>query len=134
MLESFFQVRDRGSTPRREIAAGVTTFLTMSYIVFVNPAVLSQSGMDFGAVLAATCIAAAAGTLIMGIVANYPIALAPGMGENFFFLGAVLGMGITWQQGLAAVFFSGVLFLVLSLLRIREMVIDFVLRYAILAS
>ncbi len=124
MFESFFQVRVRGSTPRREVVAGVTTFLTMSYIVFVNPAVLSQAGMDFGSVLVATCVAAAAGTLIMGVVANYPIALAPGMGENFFFLGAVLGMGITWQQGLAAVFFSGVLFLLLSLLRIREMVID----------
>lgn len=120
----FFEIRERGSTPRREAIAGLTTFLTMSYIVFVNPAVLSQAGMDFRSVLAATCISAAAGTLLMGLIANYPFALAPGMGENFFFLGAVLTMGITWQQGLAAVFVSGVLFVVLSLARVREMIID----------
>jgi AGZA family xanthine/uracil permease-like MFS transporter len=124
VLKRLFEIRAQGSTPQREIAAGITTFLAMAYIVFVNPAVLSQAGMDFGAVLVATCLAAAAGTLLMGLLANYPIALAPGMGENFFLVGAVLGMGITWQQGLAAVFVAGLLFLLLSILRIREMVLD----------
>lgn len=124
MLESLFHVRAQGSTARREIAAGATTFLTMAYIIFVNPAVLSQTGMDFGSVLAATCIAAAGGSLLMGLLANYPIACAPGMGENFFFVGAVLGMGITWQQGLGAVFFAGTLFVLLSLVRVREMILD----------
>jgi AGZA family xanthine/uracil permease-like MFS transporter len=137
MLERLFRIRGQGSQPRTEVAAGITTFLTMSYIIFVNPAVLSQAGMDFGAVLVATCLAAAFGTLMMGLFARYPIALAPGMGENFFFLGAVLAMGITWQQGLAAVFISGLLFLVLGIFRVREMVIDGIpesLRYGIAAG
>jgi AGZA family xanthine/uracil permease-like MFS transporter len=124
VLDSVFHVRSNGSTPRREVAAGITTFLTMAYIIFVNPAVLSQTGMDFGSVLAATCIATAFGSLLMGLLANYPIACAPGMGENFFFVGAVLGMGITWQQGLASVFFAGALFVILSLVRVREMILD----------
>lgn len=137
MLERLFRIRELGSNPRTEVAAGVTTFLTMSYIIFVNPAVLSQTGMDFGAVLVATCLAAAVGTLIMGLWARYPIALAPGMGENFFFLGAVLAMGITWQQGLTAVFMSGVLFLILGIFKVREMVIDGIpesLRYGVAAG
>jgi adenine/guanine/hypoxanthine permease len=124
MLESLFRIREKGSTPRREVAAGATTFLTLAYIIFLNPAVLSMAGMDFGAVMVATCIAAAFGTLLMGILTNYPIALAPGMGENFFLVTAVLSMGITWQQGLAAVFFAAVLFFLLSVLRIREMILD----------
>src|SRR5439155_1253565 len=86
VLESYFHLREAGSDVRRETLAGLTTFLAMAYILFVNPAVLSQAGMDFGAVFTATCLSAAIATLVMGLVANYPIALAPGMGQNFFFL------------------------------------------------
>jgi AGZA family xanthine/uracil permease-like MFS transporter len=123
-LERLFHLREAGTTVRTEVVGGITTFMTMAYIVFVNPAVLSQAGMDFGAVMAATCLSAALGTLVMGIVANYPIALAPGMGENFFFLTAVLGMGITWQQSLGAVFLAGILFLLLNAVRLRQAIID----------
>jgi adenine/guanine/hypoxanthine permease len=107
VLERLFHLRDNATSLRVETLGGVTTFMTMAYIVFVNPAVLSQAGMDFGAVMTATCLAAAVGTLVMGLLANYPIAMAPAMGENFFFLGVVLGMGLTWQAALAAVFVSG---------------------------
>ncbi len=122
-LASFFRVAEAGSTPRAEAAAGLTTFLAMAYILFVNPAVLSQAGMDFGAVFTATCLSAAVATLVMGVAANYPIALAPGMGQNFFFVSVVATMGILWQEALAAVFLSGVLFLVLTLTRVRALII-----------
>ncbi|MBD3336328.1 MAG: NCS2 family permease [Candidatus Eisenbacteria bacterium] len=137
MLEKLFQVAQRQSTARTEIGGGVTTFMTMAYIIFVNPAILSQTGMDFGAVMVATCLSAALATLVMGLLANYPIALAPGMGENFFFLTAVLSMGITWQQGLAAVLISGIAFIILNLLKIRQLIIDAVpdtLKYGISAG
>jgi AGZA family xanthine/uracil permease-like MFS transporter len=124
MLEKLFRIRQHGSAVQTEILGGLTTFMTMSYIVFVNPAVLSQTGMDFGAVLTATCLAAGIGTWAMGLAANYPIALAPGMGENFFFLTAVVGMGLSWEVALAAVFASGILFVLLNFLRLRELVID----------
>lgn len=114
-----------GTDMRREIVAGVTTFLTLAYIIFVNPAILSDAGMDRGAVFVATCLAAAIGTAIMGFYANYPIALAPGMGLNAYFTyGVVLGMGYTWQVALGAVFISGVLFLILSVLPVREWIIN----------
>lgn len=109
----------------------------MSYIVFLNPAILAQTGMNFGAVMTATCLSAAAATLLMGFLANYPIALAPGMGENIFFLTAVLGMGITWQQGLGAVFVAGIVFLILNLFNVRQVIIDAVpesLKHAIAAG
>ncbi len=122
-LDSFFGVTQAGSTLRLEALAGATTFLAMAYIVFVNPAVLSQTGMDFGAVFTATCLASAIATLIMALVANYPIALAPGMGQNFFFVAAVAGMGLTWQQALAAVFLAGVAFIALTLSRARTLII-----------
>ena len=109
---------------RTEFLGGTTTFMTMAYIVFVNPAVLSGAGMDFGAVMTATCISAAVATLAMGLAANYPIALAPGMGENFFFLTVVVGMGVSWEVALAAVFVSGVIFFILTFARVREMIID----------
>jgi len=128
MLERLFRLAENRTTVRTEVLGGVTTFLTMAYIVFVNPAVLSQAGMDFGAVLTATCLAAGLATLVMGLAANYPIALAPAMGENFFFLGVVLGMGVRWQVALAAVFVSGVAFFVLTLLRVRELILDAVPR------
>jgi AGZA family xanthine/uracil permease-like MFS transporter len=119
-----FRLHDHPTSVRTEVLGGVTTFTTMAYIIFVNPALLSQAGMDFGAVLTATCLAAGLATCIMGLAADYPIALAPGMGENVFFLTAVLGLGISWQVALAAVFVSGIVFFVLTLLRVRELIID----------
>lgn len=105
MLDKFFQLQAHGTSVRTEIIAGVTTFLTLAYIIFVNPSILAETGMDQGAVFVATCLAAAIGTLIMGLLANYPVALAPGMGLNAYFaFGVVLGMGYTWQVGLGAVF------------------------------
>lgn len=124
MLERFFRLREAGTNGRTEVLGGVTTFMTMAYIVFVNPSVLSGAGMDFGAVMTATCLSAALATWAMGLAANYPIALAPAMGENFFFLTVVVGMGVPWQIALAAVFASGVVFFLLTFLRIREMIID----------
>lgn len=124
VMERLFRISAAGSDVRTEVLGGVTTFMTMVYIVFVNPAVLSQAGLDFGAVMAATCLSAALATWAMALAANYPIALAPGMGENFFFVTVVLGMGVAWQTALAAVFVSGVVFFLLTFLRIREMIID----------
>ncbi|GAD89489.1 putative NCS2 family transporter [Vibrio halioticoli NBRC 102217] len=125
MLEKLFKLREHGTTVRTEIIAGITTFLTMAYIIFVNPTMLSATGMDHGAVFVATCLAAAIGCFVMGLYANYPIAQAPGMGLNAFFTyGVVLGMGYTWQVALAAVFMSGILFVLLSLCRIREWIIN----------
>jgi AGZA family xanthine/uracil permease-like MFS transporter len=124
MLERVFKLDQLGTGVRTEVLGGVTTFMTMAYIVFVNPSVLSGAGMDFGAVMTATCLSAAVGTFAMGLAANYPIALAPGMGENFFFLTVVVGMGVSWEIALAAVFVSGVVFFLLTFLRIREMIID----------
>ncbi len=125
MLERLFKLSENRTNVRTEIIAGVTTFLTMAYIIFVNPAILSATGMDQGSVFVATCLAAAIGCFIMGFVANYPIAQAPGMGLNAFFTySVVLGMGYTWQVALAAVFCSGVLFIILSLFKIREWIIN----------
>ncbi|MCL9773152.1 NCS2 family permease [Vibrio methylphosphonaticus] len=125
MLERLFKLSENGTNVRTEIIAGLTTFLTMAYIIFVNPAILADAGMDRDAVFVATCLAAAIGCFIMGFVANYPIAQAPGMGLNAFFTYAVvLGMGHTWQVALAAVFCSGVLFILLSVFKIREWIIN----------
>ncbi len=125
MLDSYFRISEQGSSIRAEVLAGVTTFLTLAYIIFVNPDILSNAGMDRGAVFVATCLAAAVGTLIMGLYANYPIALAPGMGLNAFFAFTVVGsMGLSWQVALGAVFCSGVLFLILSILPVREWIIN----------
>ncbi|WP_417665383.1 NCS2 family permease [Pseudidiomarina sp.] len=138
LLERLFQINAQGSTVKREIIAGFTTFLTMAYIIFVNPSMLSEAGMDYGAVFVATCLAAAIGCLIMGLWANYPVALAPGMGLNAFFTySVVLGMGYTWQTALGAVFFSGILFFLLSAFRIRSWIINSIpvtLRLAIAAG
>ena len=110
---------------RREVLAGLTTFLAMAYITVVNPAMLSETGMDFGGVFVATCLAAAFGSILMGLLGNYPVGLAPGMGQNAFFTYAVvLGMGHPWQTALGAVFLSGVLFVALSLLPFREWLIN----------
>jgi AGZA family xanthine/uracil permease-like MFS transporter len=125
MLDRYFGLRKNGTSVRTEFIAGLTTFLTMVYIVFVNPAILSKTGMDAGAVFVATCIAAAVSTLVMALYANYPIALAPGMGINAFFaFTVVLTYKYTWQQALAAVFCSGVIFFLISVFRIRQYVID----------
>jgi AGZA family xanthine/uracil permease-like MFS transporter len=125
MFENYFQLRAHGTTVRTEIVAGFTTFLTMAYIMFVNPAILSDAGMDRGAVFVATCIGTAIGTLIMGLYANYPLALAPGMGLNAYFTyGVVKGMHYSWEVALGAVLISGILFLILSLIRLREWIVD----------
>ena len=125
MFEKLFKINQQGSSVKREVIAGITTFVTMVYIVFVNPAMLAEAGIDQGAAFVATCLAAAIGCFIMGFWANYPIALAPGMGLNAVFTyGVVLGMGYSWQSALAAVFFSGIIFLLLSLFKVREWIIN----------
>jgi AGZA family xanthine/uracil permease-like MFS transporter len=123
-LERLFHLRQHGTTVNTELLAGLTTFLTMAYIVFVNPAILGDAGMPRGAVFVATCLIAALGALIMGLYANYPIGLAPGMGLNAYFAYVVvLGMGMKWQVALGAVFISGCLFLLVTLFRVREHII-----------
>jgi len=125
MLERLFAIKAQGSSVPTELLAGLTTFLTMAYIIIVNPAILAEAGMDHGAVFAATCLAAAGGSLLMGLLANYPIALAPGMGLNAYFTyTVVLGLGHSWQVALGAVFVSGLLFLALALTPARETIID----------
>ncbi|WP_297846493.1 NCS2 family permease [Pseudomonas sp.] len=138
MLEKLFQLNVHNTTVRTEILAGVTTFLAMAYILFVNPSILGDTGMDKGAVFVATCLAAAIGSAVMGLIANYPIALAPGMGLNAFFTyTVVLHMGHTWQVALGAVFISAVMFFILSIFKIREWIINSIplpLRSAIAAG
>ena len=124
-LEHYFEFKALDTNWRTEILAGLTTFMTMAYIIFVNPAVLHETGMGLAAVTAATCVSAAAGSLLMGAFARYPIALAPGMGLNAYFTYAVVkGMGIPWQAALGAVFLSGVAFFVLTLLGVRRLVLS----------
>lgn len=124
MLEKLFKLKAHHTTVRTEIIAGITTFLAMAYILFVNPSILGATGMDKGSVFVATCLAAAIGSILMGLIANYPIALAPGMGLNAFFTyTVVLHMGYTWQIALGAVFLSAVIFFALSIFKIREWII-----------
>jgi len=138
MFERYFQLSAHGTNVRTEVLAGLTTFLTMAYIIFVNPDILSAAGMPKTAVFVATCLAAALGSAIMGLYANYPIALAPGMGLNAYFAFTVVGgMGYTWQQALGAVFISGLLFVAVSLFRIREAIVNAIprsLKFAISAG
>ena len=125
MLERFFHLRENETTVRRELLAGLTTFMTMGYVVVVNPRILSEAGMPVEGVLFATCISAAIATLIMGLWANYPIALAPGMSLNAYFTySIVLGRGVPWQTALGVVFLSGCVFLVLTLTNIREQIVN----------
>jgi AGZA family xanthine/uracil permease-like MFS transporter len=124
VIPRFFQVRECGTTVRTELVAGATTFAALSYIIFVQPAVLAGAGMDFGAVMAATCLAAAFATALMGLAANYPIAVAPAMGHNFFFVLAVTQMHVPWRVALGADFLAGALFVLLAGFRFREAVID----------
>jgi len=124
-IERLFDLTRHGSTVNTELLAGLTTFLTMAYIVFVNPSILGDAGMPKGAVFVATCLIAALGSLVMGLYANYPIALAPGMGLNAYFAYVVvLGMGMKWQVALGAVFISGCLFLLATVFRLRELIIQ----------
>jgi AGZA family xanthine/uracil permease-like MFS transporter len=119
-----FKLAAHGTTVRTEVFAGVTTFLTMAYIVAVNPAILGEAGMPTAAVAAATCLAAAFGSILMGLVSNYPLALAPGMGLNAYFTYTVVkGMGVPWETALGCVFLSGAVFLVLTLLGVRQLII-----------
>ena len=125
MLERYFKLRENGTTVKTEVLAGISTFLTMAYIIAVNPGILSQTGMPFEAVFVATCIAAALGSALMGLLANYPVALAPGMGLNAFFtFGVVFGMGHSWEIALGCVFWSGIVFFLLSAFRVREWIIN----------
>ncbi|AJK48880.1 NCS2 family permease [Burkholderia plantarii] len=137
-IKRYFGFAEAGTDLRTELLAGVTTFLTMAYIIFVNPAILGDAGMPKESVFVATCLVAALASLIMGLYANYPVACAPGMGLNAYFAYAVVkGMGFTWQAALGAVFISGCLFLVVTLFRVREAIINGIpktLRVAITAG
>ena len=123
---------------KTEVIAGLTTFMTMAYILAVNPSILKEAGMDQGAVFTATALAALAATLLMAVLSNYPFALAPGMGLNAYFaFTVVIGMGYSWQEALAAVFIEGVIFLLLSLTNVREAIFNSVpmsLKYAVSAG
>ncbi|MEW5686841.1 MAG: NCS2 family permease [Pseudomonadota bacterium] len=124
-LDKTFQLRERGTSVQTEVLAGATTFLTMAYIVLVNPSILGAAGMPAAGVAAATCLAAGVGCLLMGFLANYPIALAPGMGLNAYFAFTVVqGMGIPWQTALGLVFVSGVLFIVLTVAGVRQLIVN----------
>ena len=125
MLEKIFKLKENGTDVKTEILAGVTTFMTMAYILAVNPSILSEAGMDQGAVFTATAVASFLGTLFMAFFANYPFALAPGMGLNAYFAyTVVLGMGYSWQTALTAVFCEGIIFIVLSLTNVREAIFN----------
>ncbi|MCA1857610.1 NCS2 family permease [Massilia oculi] len=125
MLDRFFKLTHSGTDVRTELLAGLTTFLTMVYIIFVNPSILGDAGMPKESVFVATCLVAALGTAVMGLYANYPIAMAPGMGLNAYFAYAVvLGMGVAWPAALGAVFISGCLFILVSLLGLRGMIVN----------
>jgi adenine/guanine/hypoxanthine permease len=125
VLERWFQLRQHGTTAGIELEAGLATFLTMAYIVVVNPGILADAGVPFEGALFATCMAAAAATLLMGLLSNYPFALAPGMGLNAYFAYTVVGgMGVPWEVALGAVFLSGVIFIVLTVSRVRAVVVD----------
>ena len=125
LMENTFKLRENGTTVKTEIIAGVTTFMTMAYILAVNPNILSSTGMDHGAVFTATALAAFLGTLLMALFANYPFALAPGMGLNAYFAyTVVLGYGYSWQAALTAVFAEGIIFIVLSLTNVREAIFN----------
>ncbi|TCS93318.1 NCS2 family permease [Hazenella coriacea] len=138
MLSNYFGFKEHGTNFKTEMLAGVTTFFTMAYILLVNPSIMGETGMDLGAVFVATAISAAFGSLLMGVIANYPIALAPGMGLNAYFTyTVVLGMNVPWQTALGAVFVSSVIFLILTVTKVREMIINSIpagLKYAVSAG
>src|SRR5258707_7950172 len=124
-LERYFEFDRLHTNWRTEILAGATTFVTMAYIIFVNPSILREAHMPFQAVVAATCFCAAFGSILMGVIARYPIALAPGMGLNAYFTyTVVIGMGVPWETALGAVFLSGIAFLILTFLGIRQLIVE----------
>src|SRR6266404_81424 len=124
MLERLFDLRGHGTSLRTEVIAGLTTFLTMAYIVVVNPVILGAAGIPVAAVAVATCLAAGVGSLLMGLLANYPLALAPGMGLNAYFTYTVVkGLGVPWETALGCVFLSGAAFMILTLVGVRQMII-----------
>src|ERR1019366_7633788 len=123
--EKYFEFASLGTTWKTECLAGVTTFMTMAYIIFVNPSILHEAGMPIAGVTAATCLAAAMGSILMGAFARYPIALAPGMGLNAYFTYTVVkGMGVDWHVALGAVFLSGIAFLLLTAVGVRQMIVN----------
>ncbi|MEZ8285034.1 guanine permease [Vibrio splendidus] len=138
ILEKLFKIKAHGSSVKDELMGGVTTFATMAYIIFVNPQIMAASGMDAGAVFVATCIGAAIGCLLMGLFANWPVGLAPGMGLNAFFSFTVVSeMGYTWEVALGAVFISGILFVGMSFYKVRQWIIESIpvsLRYSMTAG
>lgn len=138
MFEKLFKLAEHNTNVKQEIIAGITTFLTMAYIIFVNPTMLAMTGMDAGAVFVATCLAAAFGCFVMGLYANYPIALAPGMGLNAFFtFTVVMELGYSWNVALGGVFISGVVFTILSVFKVRKWIINSIphtLRFGIAAG
>ncbi|MDR3305173.1 MAG: NCS2 family permease [Clostridiales Family XIII bacterium] len=124
-MDNFFKLKENNTTVGTEVVAGITTFVTMAYIIFVNPNILGAAGMDPGAVMIATCIAAAIGTLLIGFLSNYPFAQAPGMGINAFFAFTICGsLGYSWQAGLAAVFLSGIIFIIITLTGLRTIIVN----------
>ena len=124
-LEQFFSLEENQTTLQKEILAGITTFVTMAYIIFVNPQMMTQSGMDYGAIFVGTCLAASFACLFMGLYANWPVGLAPGMGLNAFFTYTVVGeMGYTWEVALGAVFIAGTLFFIMSITSLRRWMLD----------
>src|SRR5699024_8067969 len=124
-IARYFRFSAEGTSYRKEIIGGVTTFLAMAYIMFVNPAILGATGMDQGALFTATGVSAILGCLFMAFIARYPVAIAPSMGLNAFFAySVVLGMGVPWQTALVGVFLSGVIFVAITLLKLREMILD----------
>src|SRR5690606_25098047 len=137
-MKNFFQFAERNTSYKQETLAGVTTFLSIAYILVVNPLILSQAGMDSGAVFTATALTAIIGTLLIGLLANFPIGIAPSMGLNSFFTFSVcIGMGIQWEVALTGVFIAGIIFMLLSLMKIREKIITIIpldLKYAIAAG
>lgn len=137
-IDRAFHITESGSSIKRESLAGLTTFVSMAYILFVNPSILGDAGMDKGAVFTATALSAILGSLLMGILANYPIAIAPGLGDNAFFTySVVIAMGIPWEDAMAGVLVAAVLFTILSFLKVREIVIDAIpqdLKYAMAAG
>ena len=137
-IDRAFHITESGSSIKREFLAGLTTFVSMAYILFVNPSILGDAGMDKGAVFTATALSAILGSLLMGILANYPIAIAPGLGDNAFFTySVVIAMGIPWEDAMAGVLVAAVLFTILSFLKVREIVIDSIpqdLKYAMAAG
>ncbi|HET7615494.1 MAG TPA: NCS2 family permease, partial [Bacillales bacterium] len=135
MFSRFFHFHENGTNLRRELTAGVTTFLAMAYILFVNPDILANAGMDKGAVFTATALSAVVGCLLMALVANYPVAIAPSMGLNAFFaFSVVIGMGVSWQTALVGVLFSGIIFVIITMLKIREMILNAIPRDLKMAS